>query len=321
MTPKDSRSDPAAARLIDDQAMRWFMALRDISRAPRRKARLRRAFARWRAADPARAAAYERCERDWHALAPLDARYRVTARRRRAWPRLAAVASVLVVVSIGSGLWRHAPSASPSLQIDSGQSPIAALALADGSTLAVDRRTVFEVRLDAHERHVNLEKGSVFFDIAADPTRLFVIETPQGQVRVVGTAFEVEVWREGTQVTVARGEVAVQDGRAGPVALVAGQQVAIDGGGMSDIGSVDAASVAAWREGRIRFVETPLVEVARLLARHHTGGEIHLAPTIEHLEVSLLVQLDDAEQALYALPKVLPVRVYALFDGLHIVPR
>jgi ferric-dicitrate binding protein FerR (iron transport regulator)/tetratricopeptide (TPR) repeat protein len=98
------------------------------------------------------------------------------------------------------------------------------VALSDGSVLSVNQNTT--LHYDS-PRHLTLKAGEIFVEVAprlaAGAAALFTVETPHRAVRSVDTTFLVRTDDEGTDVTVARGQVHVSDCET---MLVAGQQIA-----------------------------------------------------------------------------------------------
>jgi transmembrane sensor len=83
------------------------------------------------------------------------------------------------------------------------------VALADGSVLEIDPASELELKFDANFRRIVLKRGRVFFRVAKDETKPFLVETNQTTVRAVGTAFGVERDSEQIVVTVLEGTVSV----------------------------------------------------------------------------------------------------------------
>ena len=75
-TSRPHDQDCATRAAIDDEALRWFMALREHGEGDPRRAQAEAGLRAWLARDPAHARAYEACVRDWSRLAPLESVYR-----------------------------------------------------------------------------------------------------------------------------------------------------------------------------------------------------------------------------------------------------
>jgi hypothetical protein len=106
---------------------------------------------------------------------------------------------------------------------------------------------------------VTLSSGRAFFEVAPGP---FVVDTPRGAVRVLGTAFEVDLSGDDLAVAVARGRVrvgevevgpgqALRDGRVGPAPFAAGAWFRRP---RLDLELVDPAPVAPGRPLALRLV-------------------------------------------------------------------
>jgi transmembrane sensor len=67
--------------------------------------------------------------------------------------------------------------------------------LSDGSMAAINTDTALDVAMSPRLRHVKLDKGEAWFEVAKDARRPFVVESGPVRVRAVGTAFSVRVAR------------------------------------------------------------------------------------------------------------------------------
>lgn len=143
------------------------------------------------------------------------------------------------------------------------------VALADGSRVTLNTGTRLRATGDG-ERHVWLDEGEAYFDIAHDQKRPFVVEAGTNRITVLGTRFTVR--REGgaTRVLVAQGKVRVDQGAASVILLPDDEAVARKGS--VDRRTHDAAHTGralAWRDGRIVFDATPLAEAAAQFNRYN----------------------------------------------------
>ncbi|HMI04726.1 MAG TPA: FecR domain-containing protein [Pedobacter sp.] len=83
--------------------------------------------------------------------------------------------------------------------------------LPDGSELTLNKNSkISYVNNFKRHRHVKLSKGDVFFNVAHDKTRPFVIEINQVSVTVVGTSFNIKRLNGQTEVIVETGIVRVE---------------------------------------------------------------------------------------------------------------
>jgi transmembrane sensor len=79
--------------------------------------------------------------------------------------------------------------------------------LADGSIASLNTDSRIAVAIGKAARHVKLEEGEAWFQVAHDKLRPFIVEAGQVRVEAVGTAFSVR-WRDdGAEVLVTEGAV------------------------------------------------------------------------------------------------------------------
>ena len=157
----------------------------------------------------------------------------------------------------------------------------AALRLANGVELRLDSRTL--VALDDSD-HATLGKGAVYVDSGAPggaPSANFVLETPAGDVRHLGTQYEARITGDGLQVGVREGRVEVRS-PSGDVVADAGERVTLAGGQVARATLAPTDADWNWVAGVTppfsiegRSVEAFLVWAARETGRTivYTSGE------------------------------------------------
>ncbi len=84
--------------------------------------------------------------------------------------------------------------------------------LADGSVVKLNTDSRIDIAYNDKQRHIFLRRGEVFFQVAHNPQRPFVVHANGKIIRAVGTAFAVRLdrtWEEGAdfEVTVTEGRV------------------------------------------------------------------------------------------------------------------
>lgn len=81
--------------------------------------------------------------------------------------------------------------------------------LPDGSTMILNTNSSVNVNYTPQARTIYLKRGEAFFDVASNRSKPFTVETPNGVVTAVGTAFSVSLLEEQVEVVVTHGRVAV----------------------------------------------------------------------------------------------------------------
>ena len=126
-----------------------------------------------------------------------------------------------------------------------------------------------------NKREVEL-MGEAYFEVAKDPSRRFVIATPQqAKIEVLGTKFNLETIDKTEEVitTLLEGKVpfSYQKGNQPcSVEMLPGQKVVYHRTcGSIEIHKTDGISETAWKDGEIIFNNTPLKEALHLLEKHY----------------------------------------------------
>lgn len=127
------------------------------------------------------------------------------------------VASLLVVVSLATYVasnsgWINLPaldqsSAGVEFNIVTLLGEQKTESLPDGSVLHINTTSAAEIEYSDSERSVHLQTGEVFFDIAPEEERPFVVYAGDAAIRAVGTAFTVHYENEAVRIAVTEGVV------------------------------------------------------------------------------------------------------------------
>lgn len=261
------RADGEALRL---EAADWWARMRgpDAERS-------RLEFERWRAADPARRAAYARLEQEWEVSGGLRNSAIGRARqlpRKSSWggswrsPRFALAGTVLAAVVAGLGWTALGPVHRPaSATLASAVGQIRTLRLPDDSTVTLDTDSVVALAFSDTQRAIRLVRGRARFDVAPDALRPFVVAVGGQSVVATGTLFDVALLGSSVQVNLIRGTVDLR-GEAAPSSkvvahLTAGQSLTLGTGkGVPAIGRTPAGA-ERWVGGMLSFDGTPLGDV------------------------------------------------------------
>jgi transmembrane sensor len=143
----------------------------------------------------------------------------------------------------------------------------ATVILSDGSVVKLAPRTRLHLEPARSERRVALD-GQAFFSVAPDKTQPFVVRTAEGEIRVLGTRFDLSARGDDLQLTVVEGRVSVSGGLEGE--LRAGQVGRVVAGTPLPVLEVDDPhEIIEWTGQFIAFQSTPLAEAVRELMRHY----------------------------------------------------
>jgi ferric-dicitrate binding protein FerR (iron transport regulator) len=154
-----------------------------------------------------------------------------------------------------------------------GASETADLTLRDGTVVKLAPRSRLRLEPSGTERRLSLE-GQAFFAVAHDG-RPFVVRTPVGEIRVLGTRFDLSARDEDLQLVVVEGRVAVS-ARGLDTEVRAGQLGRIVRGTPLPVQDVpDPLELTGWVGRFLAFQSTPLAEAARDI-EHQYGVRIEI---------------------------------------------
>lgn len=186
------------------------------------------------------------------------------------------------------------------------------VALSDGSRLVLNTASSVDVKFDAAKRLVRLYTGEMLVSSGSDPrvpARPFLVQTRHGMLRALGTRFDVRQEGMRSHVAVFEGavEVVPQKSEGKAVLLKAGQQCAFTAKGVEPVQKADG-TLALWSQGVLVAEKMRLADFIDELARYR-HGRLVCDPAVADQLVSGAFQLNDTDQVLFLLSKVLPVRV------------
>jgi transmembrane sensor len=186
----------------------------------------------------------------------------------KAWGLLAASVAALALGIRATGAFGPDPLAEYLAPARQSQT----VTLADGSLVRLAGGSRLQVWGEGEIREVSLE-GRAFFAVTKDESRPFVVRVGAGEIRVLGTRFEVAEEETGTRTVVIEGLVAVSN-PAGSVEVPAGSLARMSRGDPPVAEAVeDPWSLLDWPDGILVFQETPLSQVAAEVS-HHFGRPI-----------------------------------------------
>jgi len=184
--------------------------------------------------------------------------------------------------------------------------------LADGTAVELNTATAIDATYDEQSRVMRLHRGEVLITTAKENGRAyrpFVVHTRLGQVRALGTRFQVRDSEAGMQVAVFEGAVEITSpGMAHAVRIDAGRKALFGRQGL--IGSLSPANeeAVAWTDGFIVADRMPLGELIAELDRS-MPGKLRCDPAIAALTISGVFPLDQPARILAAIARTLPVQI------------
>lgn len=231
-------------------------------------------LATWRAKTRAHESAFEEARRSWRALRGAQAAFvpATQSESRRVHIRFA-FAGALAAVVLLAFVW-----ADPLLWLKadyrSGTGEVRNVTLPDGTLAVLNTRSALKLEYTGRERRVALLRGEAWFKVHHDSAHPFIVRVQGGEVRAVGTAFDVRPEAEDrVTVVVTEGTVAVSNGTAPSLRATAGEQATFDRISPPALAPrVDDEAALSWRDHRLVVRDRPLKEAVAELGRYRAGA-------------------------------------------------
>jgi transmembrane sensor len=348
-------SAPATPRddALLDQAGEWLLRLSEDELPPEAVAE----WLEWYHADSRHRETFHRLQADYeqlkaippatkHAMAVtppprpatlLPSRPRMGLEESRVGRRVALAMAACLIAVVGVLAWQNGSLRLPR-EAEAGTYQTARAVnqlrtLPDGSRLTLGGASAASWRFTGDVRHVVLESGEGYFEVAKDRHRPFIVSVGGMTVRAVGTAFNIRRARERVEVTVAEGIVDVHRTlpdrpehvpRAAPEAplrLSAGQAVVLAPSPRQTqpqqltVKRANPEAATAWQTGRFEFVDEPLASVIATVNRYAERDIVITQSELGSLTLTGSVMNGHIDEWLQSLEKLLPVEVVLVSDS------
>lgn len=305
------------------QAAEWLVLLSADDPVEREQAE--RDYQQWKHLSPAHAEAAEGMERllaslrgirqepasDQRLHRLIDGEVRFTERRRRNKRLGAALGLSLMLLVPGWLTWQHYPGALLFADLDTATGQWQETRLEDGSRLILAGGSAVNLHFSASGREVELLRGEIRVEVAADAQRPFLVLTREGSIRALGTRFVVSKQAEATDLSMLESKVVARarEGQ-GEAVVAAGQQVRIRRDGLDSLQAIDPqATDQSWQQHRLLARGLPLSQVLEQLERQYVGVLSFDREALASIQVFASLPLDNPQRALQLLEASLPIEV------------
>lgn len=297
------------ARVIRQEAFDWLIRLNEAAETPA----LRAEFEDWLYQSAEHGHTWERACRMWSSMGRAPAFYEranVSARRRSMRNFIpsrraivttagAAIAFCLVYVLL--------PSLLLNFQADyqTRTAETQKITLPDGSSVLLGPASAITSDFTSGSRNIRLLAGEAYFDVVHDASRPFHVISKDLDVEVLGTAFDVRLSEEGTEVGLERGSIHTRGSVAGKKIderLSPGDIVTVsrqDGTLAKE--TIPLADIGAWRNERLIVVDATIGSVIEQIRRYHSSWITVPDIGLAERKVSGVFNLADPDQALVTL--------------------
>lgn len=338
---------------IQEEAAEWVARLQSDPLTATERDRLKA----WLSSSSQHREAFERLARLWNDMAcmtvlaelfPLQTESSAKKTFSQRWLHthaMGAATATLVGIALLLGgivglspLWsektsNHAEPVELVYQTETGQQ--SEVLLKDGSILTLNTRSQARVRFAQHERAIYLTQGEAHFEVAKNPNAPFVVYAGNGQVRAIGTAFNVRLNGEHVGVLVTEGTVEVVATAPSSAELsrepetantpTQKQAIILKKGGTANYTQVIEEETylsreklehhLAWRKGKWMFEGETLAEVIDEVSRY-TDRKIEIVdPRIADLRIGGYFDIGEIDALMSVLQAGFGIQVNNITDG------
>lgn len=195
--------------------------------------------------------------------------------------------------------------------------------LPDGTRMIANSRSTlrYPSRFTGDTRTV-WATGEVYFDVAKDPTKPFIVSTKGFDIKVYGTRFNISNYDpDRAGVLLLEGSVAVTTHNDERVNLRPGHLVTIERGAIDEVRSVDPAPYTSWLDGGLILDNRTLSDIASRLSTYYDVA-IHVDPTLADSRLYGCLDLkSDIGDIIDVLTTIVPMTVHNDTDGYRLTPR
>lgn len=229
---------------------------------------------------------------------------------RRSWRRLSQIAAAILLFVSATLAWQFYPRNGSDFAetYQSARGERRVIELADGSVITLAPESRVEVRYSKAQRRILLSRGQGLFDVASNKARPFIVQVAQGEVRAVGTAFDVVAGKDEATVTVVEGVVRIllADAKTGVVnggkearkgelvrfGVTRGQNNQVSF--ISQSNGADVESATAWTRGILIFRGEPLSRVIETVNLYSQETVQLRDPSLAELPIYGVIKQGDA---------------------------
>ena len=161
--------------------------------------------------------------------------------------------------------------------------------LADGPRvwLNAESRLRYPVVFMGEERKVEME-GEVYFEVAKNREKPFIVTVNGVDIRVLGTSFNVSAYQEEVVTTLVEGKVQLK--RGDEQVVLSPNQQAIWSDDKFKVKQVDARNYVLWKEGIFYFEDVDLERILDDMARWYNVNIFYMNSTLKKMKFSVEIK-------------------------------
>ena len=233
------------------------------------------------------------------------------------------IAAILVVGLLLSTVWFYyqKDSAFKNIPVQTVQIPNGAktqFALPDGSSVWLNSGSSLSFSGNFSKMRKVILKGEAYFDVVKNK-KTFIVETPYGNVEVLGTAFNIQAYNDHEFITtLERGIVNVTDKQYGQsLTMNPGEQVSLINSKLVKK-EVDTNLFTSWKDGKLILERDSFVDIAKKLERWFNVRIEYSPEELDKLWFSGTIEDETITEVLSMICKTAPV-VYTYNSNTRVI--
>ncbi|KAA0992118.1 FecR family protein [Dyadobacter aurulentus] len=232
--------------------------------------------------------------------------------RRLNWAYLAAASVVFI---LAAGFWWSLQNSALTYRTAYGE--VREITLADGSSVILNARSEIEINEDIANKKVREVwlRGEAYFKIAKRNGAKFIVHTPDTQVEVLGTTFNVNTRRRQTSVVLAEGKVQLVSGKSPAWVMKPGDMATIGKDNRIRSKRVEPGHYDSWKESYLVMDDKPVSEIVEVMEDNYGIRLQFEDSSLLHKRLSGKLAIKNPEQFLENLSTILERDLIKTGDG------
>lgn len=186
--------------------------------------------------------------------------------------------------------------------------------LQDHSQVKVSGKTAYNLQFDQQQRTLELLQGNILLDVAKDAQRPFKVVTSHATIQALGTRFMVTQDGQRTILTMLESKTAVWPEQQvnDKIQVVEGQRIEINAKGIVDRQPIQINAhllEQAWDQRKLVANGDDLTDILDYLEMYYSGKIIFDRASLQDIQVTATLPLDDVEKSLQALAEELNLEI------------
>lgn len=195
------------------------------------------------------------------------------------------------------------------------------LLLADGTSLHVNAGTkvVYPSVFTGKTREIYVD-GEIYIDVKKNTEQPFIVKTPGFDIRVTGTAFNVNAYKAmpESEVVLVRGSIIVTDHAKRETAVKPNELLCLTDGVARSKRQVDASEYTAWTQGYFPLQGRSMESILQRLSFYY-GCDLTCEPSVKDLSLRGTIDMSvPLPKVLERIAKIHPIGIRQTTDGYHL---